>query len=265
MTTINFVYSRIGGAGKSFFTKVLCSLYDQENVKRILIDADERQDVAKLYKLGDAIKDIPDIYFRDAGNRDAYKADAIVDIAIEHQVDLIVNLPANCESSFNSWVTGSNLKGYEQLQIKKWVICTGISESLEMMQNSLDVHSQCMEHILVKNLGIGGNAVNWDGFEKELHKLSLKNALTINLPRLDLDTREMELIAKYPFLDLVQFSIKGNPEPKERSEDKLKLSAAGRLGGFLLEAFSNIKTAKIFVAKAQEKIKTNAVKADKSN
>jgi hypothetical protein len=261
MTTINFVYSRIGGAGKSFFAKVLCSLYDQENVKRILIDADERQDVAKLYQSGNAIKDIPDIYFRDAGNLDAYKADAIIDIAIEHQVDLIVNLPANCESSFNSWVTGSHLKGYEQFKVKKWVICTGISESLEMMQNSLAIHSQCMDHILVKNLGIGGNAVNWDKLEKELN--DLKHVLTIDLPRLDLDTREMELITKYPFLELVKFSASGNPEPKERSEDKLKLSAAGRLGGFLLAAFSNIKEAKIFTTKPQEKAKTSGAKADK--
>ncbi len=230
MNTIHFVGGNRGNIGKSFFTVLMCHLYQSNNRPFTLFDTDpHKKDVAAIYE------GITDVTF-DACNEimvnystDAIKVDGIYEQALEQ--DVIVNMPSDSHDELMFWLKQNGLDQTEflvgeNIQIYIWYLSNGDTTSLNLLKTLVEKHS-VFNTVLVKNKGIDHQWSDDGELDAELKKALKK------VPQLELDTmprgeREATFTANKAYADYLI-----DPKTNKLSANRLKTYLNKQSGKFL--------------------------------
>lgn len=185
---IHFVDGEKGGIGKSFFCRTLVDYCLYKGFDIHVVDADtSNPDVSRFY---------PEISTQLAFSQKeslVFEADQLCQLALSKPV--IVNLPAQIHLSVKEWMEKNYLLAPDDdlnLEIYKWFVCTGSSDSINLFLQSLaDYAGGAVKHVLVKNLAY---CQNWDFLSQDLG--------FVQAGGLDVPSLEIGVLAKYECIAL---------------------------------------------------------------
>jgi len=223
-----------GGVGKSFFTTMLVEYCLQRGIKFRLIDADDT--VPDIYNSYPTIAE--KINFGDDESQQQELDDLFVAAATEL---IIVNLPSRIKKRLEGWIDDGNIlrlaaSGIDgkSISLYRWFLCTGQTESVKALNDSLTTYGKKLPHILVKNEGMLTEQ-DWMQIEKdEAYKKMVKNVVgTVVLPKLSMS--ELARIAKQ----------KVSLGQARRDPNVLTLVSKSRFESYLRKVFQSIFCAMI--------------------
>jgi hypothetical protein len=166
---IHLVDGEKGGVGKSMLTRILVEFNQKYELLYTLIDGDfQNPDVQQRYPEHNA-----KIVALVEDEEKFFDIDIIFETAVETPV--IVNLPARVYSIINKWIDEANLtspdfKEQSGVDVCKWFICGGTTDSIEMFIDSFNYFEGQLNHIFVRNFGV---CKDWSHVQshKEMNKL----------------------------------------------------------------------------------------------
>ncbi|PNW36519.1 UNVERIFIED_CONTAM: hypothetical protein BEN50_02040 [Euhalothece sp. KZN 001] len=223
-----------GGVGKSFFTTMLVEYCLQRGIKFRLIDADDT--VPDIYNSYPTIAE--KINFGDDESQQQELDDLFVAASTEL---IIVNLPSRIKKRLEGWIDDGNIlrlaaSGIDgkSISLYRWFLCTGQTESVKALNDSLTTYGKKLPHILVKNEGMLTEQ-DWMQIEKdEAYKKMVKNVVgTVVLPKLSMS--ELARIAKQ----------KVSLGQARRDPNVLTLVSKSRFESYLRKVFQSIFCAMI--------------------
>ena len=223
-----------GGVGKSFFATMLVEYCLQRGIKFRLIDADDT--VPDIYNSYPTLAE--KINFGDDESQQQELDDLFVAAAKEL---IIVNLPSRIKKRLEGWIDDGNIlklaaSGIDgkPINIYRWFLCTGQTESVKALSDSLTTYGKNLPHILVKNEGMLTEQ-DWMQIEKdEAYKKMVKNVVgTVVLPKLSMS--ELARIAKQ----------KVSLGQARRDPNVLTLVSKSRFESYLRKVFQSIYCAMI--------------------
>ena len=223
-----------GGVGKSFFTTMLVEYCLQRGIKFRLIDADDT--VPDIYNSYPTIAE--KINFGDDESQQQELDDLFVAASTEL---IIVNLPSRIKKRLEGWIDDGNIlrlaaSGIDgkSISLYRWFLCTGQTESVKALNDSLTAYGKKLPHILVKNEGMLTEQ-DWMQIEKdEAYKKMVKNVVgTVVLPKLSMS--ELARIAKQ----------KVSLGQARRDPNVLTLVSKSRFESYLRKVFQSIFCAMI--------------------
>jgi hypothetical protein len=228
MPNIHLIDGEKGGIGKSMFCRVLAEYCQHQTIEFALIDTDRTNpDVGKVYSPKTAPGE--QTFFSEKEENDA-KVDIIFETALSKMV--LVNLPAQIFPVVTDWIERNELLTLGQecgVQLYKWFVCTGETDSVDLFLESLKHFENRLPHILVRNLGASG--AKWETSATELELLerviSKYRILTIDLPKLPPLERDY---------------IKKNHCSFAEASKHLKLMSKQRISIFLNKAYAAIES-----------------------
>lgn len=220
---IDLIDGEKGGVGKSFFCKVYLQYLIDNDRSFVAFETDKSNpDVKNIY---------PDhckfAYFSE-NEKKAGVADRIFESGISSNV--LVNLPSQVKSAFQTWFIVNNLYALGQehhIAFRKWFVSSGEYDSIHLFLESLELYGEQIEHILVRNFGL---CEEWEQVEQDkslkaaIQKYSVK---VINLPKLVYSERW--------FINKHQLSFSA-----ARNHDKLGIMGKQRIVKFLELAYAEI-------------------------
>ncbi|AFZ22065.1 hypothetical protein [Allocoleopsis franciscana] len=184
-----------GGVGKSMMCRVLVHYYLTHQIDFKLFEADQsNRDIERIYSKATTCADVK---FTEAEER-VNEVDKIFEAALEKSV--IVNLPGGMFELVNDWISRNDLLTLcpqNQIQLVKWFVSNGKSDSLQFFRESVEKYKDNLSeivHVLVCNEGLHKN------WQELLNSAEMKSILetykipTITLPKLSL--QELALIDK---------------------------------------------------------------------
>jgi len=156
-----------GGVGKSFFTTMMVEYCLYNEVPFRLIEADETTpDIKKAYpNLAEEIK---------FGNEEGEMKN-LDDLLTESEyIVTLVNLPSRIKTRLDYWMERSEVleivNDTEGLEIYKWFVITGQTESMAALKESLKQygtsHKLSIPHVIIKNQGMLMES-DWEELEKK--------------------------------------------------------------------------------------------------
>ncbi len=149
MSTIHFIGGEKGGVGKSVMSRALSQYMLDNNLLYAGFDADQSHNtLARFY---------PE--FTQAINIDNYEgADQIVEKAVEEDVSIVVDLPAQSERFLNKWMDDNDVASLcEEMNVNcvYWYVVDDGIDSAGLAAKFLKRFSGRLPTVLVKNLGRG--------------------------------------------------------------------------------------------------------------
>lgn len=171
-----------GGVGKSFFARTLVQFCLDHQLPFVAFDTDRSNpDLHRLY--GKAVKVQLGIFSE--GQKYEDSANQIYNTATTHRT--ICNLPAQVMPSLKAWFSNNDLldlAAEDGVQFVHWFVSDGGFDSTNLLQRSLNYFGSAVGHIVVQNIGTGGE--DWSGFgeESDLNDLLTQYKVPIiQLPR----------------------------------------------------------------------------------
>ncbi|TGD75154.1 mobilization protein MobD [Mangrovimicrobium sediminis] len=151
MSNIHFVGGEKGGVGKSVFSRLLSQYFLDHSQTYLGLDADQSH--------GTLTRFYPE--FTRAINLDTFSSiDQIMESALEEELQVIVDLPAQSERFLERWLEESGvLELCEETGtgFTYWYVIDDGLDSAQLLQKFLGKHATNMPCVVVQNLGCGSN------------------------------------------------------------------------------------------------------------
>ena len=178
---IEWIGGEKGGCGKSFLCRTIAQYFDDHKIPYKLFDTDRANpDLGRIYRdrgcrfavLSEAEKheDSPNVIFNAASTG-----------------RVMVNLPAQSFVPLKKWVEERDvfeLAKEEGIAFRFWFVTDGGFDSLKLLSQTLNYFADNVAHVVVRNVGRGGD--DWSHLEddKQLQAILKKyKASIIDLPR----------------------------------------------------------------------------------
>lgn len=177
MIRIHFVGGEKGGVGKSVLARILAQYHLDRNKPFSAFDGDLSHGALVRY-YGDYAKAI------DVSSFDS--ADQIVEVAAEQGCDVIVDLAAQSARSIDRWMQESGLVELAEeigVTVTLWHVMDDGSDSVRLLEKTLDTYGAGPEYVLVRNHGRGSDFSLFDQSAAKTKAASF-GAKTIDLPQL---------------------------------------------------------------------------------
>lgn len=177
MIRIHFVGGEKGGVGKSVLSRVLAQYYIDNNKPFTAFDGDLSHGALIRY-YGDYAKAV------DISNFES--ADQIAEVTAELGCDVIVDLAAQSSRNIDRWMSESGLVDLAEelgMLVTMWHVMDDGSDSVRLLEKTLETYGVGPEYILVRNHGRGKDFALFNESDAKLKADSL-GAKTIDLPQL---------------------------------------------------------------------------------
>jgi len=222
MPTIHLIDGEKGGVGKSLVARTMIQYCLDKNIAMTAVETDRSNpDVSGIYK------GLCQLALFSEDDRQANKADRIFELAVEKPV--IVNLAAQAHRAVKDWIEKNNLLEIApeyKVKFRKWFVCNGGYDSVNLFTQSLNSYDSRMHHVLVRNWGVCDEwtQVEEDDTLKKLikkqrfdvmnfPKLAYKEGYIINQKRLRFDEarlyKQFGIIGKQRVVNFLKESYKG--------------------------------------------------------
>ncbi|MDO6514416.1 mobilization protein MobD [Neptuniibacter sp. 2_MG-2023] len=228
MSTIHFVGGEKGGVGKSVLSRTLSQYFLDNDLAYIGLDADQSHPTLTRYYDG---------YTRPI-NLDLFESiDTIMEIAMEQDVHLLIDLPAQSQRFLERWFEESDvlsLCSEVGIDLVYWYTVDGGPDSINLLDRFLAKYSSQLNCIVVKNYGCGND---FSGIEALAHF----NADPLKVPVL----RQMSLPALHEStinkIDKLGLSFWGAINVKDSESKHLSLMERQRSKVWLKKSHAAIK------------------------
>lgn len=151
MSTIHFIGGEKGGVGKSVFSRLLSQYFLDNNLLYAGFDADQSHDTLTRF--------YPE--FTQPVNLDKFEsADRIVETALENDVNVVVDLPAQSERFLKHWMDANDVGALcEETGVKCyfWYVVDDGMDSARLASAFLERYQSELPCVLVRNFGRGGD------------------------------------------------------------------------------------------------------------
>lgn len=229
---IHLVDGEKGGVGKSMFTRVLVEFNQKYDLLYTLIDGDfKNPDVQQRYpEYGAQVVALVE------DEEKFFDIDIIFETALETPV--IVNLPARVYSIINKWIDEADLispdfKEKSGIDICKWFLCGGTTDSIEMFIDSFNHFEGQLKHVLVRNFGVCRDWSHMQGHQEILKLIQKHHIAIVDFPQLS--SRERK------FIDTKRLSFQ-----QAMQHPDFHLISQQRLHTFLAESYNLIENVGLF-------------------
>lgn len=219
MSTIHFVGGEKGGVGKSVLSRLISQYFLDHNLLYAGLDADQSHNtLARFY---------PE--FTSAINLDDYEsADKIVETAVESDINVVVDLPAQSERFLSQWMDDNDVTAlFDDLGIQfyYWYVVDDGRDSAKLVTNFLSRYAGKIPCTLVRNFGRG---TDFSVLDEALSGAGLQPNAVIDLPQLHAQTmRHIDgLDLNFWSAGHLATSDKGNLSLMERQRCKVWMAKA---------------------------------------
>jgi hypothetical protein len=189
MSSIHFIGGEKGGIGKSVVSRLISQYCIDNNYQYAGMDADQSHStLARFY---------PE--FTKTINLDEFEsADSIIETALESNVNVIVDLPAQSERFLNRWMDDNDVEELlEEYDINcvYWYVVDDGMDSASLVSKFLKRYTGRLPCVLIKNFGRGKD---FSALDAELHKVlvsaAVKPTSIVEIP--DLHSNTMHKVDK---------------------------------------------------------------------
>lgn len=231
MATLHFIGGEKGGTGKSLVTSTITQYHLDRRIKFALFDADRHNpDVKRAYgKVGcqEAILSEKEKY--------EDKADSLYSEAKKKTT--IVNLPPNVGIPLKDWLEENDLFEIAEedgVKFTHWFICSGVYNSVKLLDEYLTYFKRNLNHVLVKNWGLSDE---WDILEGDNSLMSKIQDYQVKI----IDFPELIGAKTRNFIEAKNLTLGA-----AREEQELNLFEHLRIRAFLDEAYQRFDDAEVF-------------------
>ena len=177
MTRINFVGGEKGGVGKSVLSRVLAQYHIDNSLPFSAFDGDLSHGALVRY-YGEFTTAV------DINNFE--NADQMLEASVESGSNVIVDLAAQSSKRIDHWMSESGvieLANELGVTVTLWHVMDDGSDSVRLLEKTLNTYGNSVEHIIVRNHGRGKDFLLFDESEAKLRAESY-GAKIIDLPAL---------------------------------------------------------------------------------
>jgi hypothetical protein len=185
---IHLVDGEKGGVGKTVFSRALLQWFLDHEIPVWGVEADSSNlDLLSTYGK-DRVK--PVVLTED--EKLSLRTDKLFQFAIERA--LVVNLPSRSYKPLTHWLEKNEIieMGKETgVGLVRWFVSNGTHESVNSLKQNLITWGDRIPHVLVRNLYMRDD---WSGLENQSELMDLLKkfrVLTIDMPKLDYDERDI--------------------------------------------------------------------------
>ncbi len=232
MSSIHFIGGEKGGVGKSVVSRLL-SQYFIDNARTYLgLDADQSH--------GTLTRFYPE--FTRSIVLDTFEStDQIMESALEDELQVVVDLPAQSERFLERWLEESGvLELCEETGTRfyYWYVVDDGRDSAELLQRFMNKYGSGLDSIVVKNYGCGGNFSAAD----KVIQAAAASTREANLPALHAETMRK--------IDNLSFSFWAAQTLKDDTAEHLSLMERQRARIWLKKAYQELD--QVFASLHQE-------------
>ncbi len=225
MSSIHFIGGEKGGVGKSVFSRLLSQYFLDTAQTYLGLDADQSHNtLARFY---------PE--FTRPIVLDSFEStDQIMESALEEELQIVVDLPAQSERFLERWLEESGvLELCEETDTRfyYWYVVDDGVDSARLLQRFLTRYSSIMQCVVVKNQGCGKNFQAVDA----LIQGNASPVTTITLPGLHAETMHR--------IDDLSFSFWAAQNLKDDGAEHLSLMERQRARVWLKKAYAALEQA----------------------
>ncbi|WP_276667115.1 mobilization protein MobD [Thalassolituus oleivorans] len=224
MSTIHFVGGEKGGVGKSVVSRLLSQYCLDNKMMYAGLDADQSHSTLSRF--------YPE--YTQAIDLDHFEsADRIMELAIEQDVQVVVDLPAQSERFLNRWMEENGVAEMcEEMNVRcvYWYIIDDGMDSAGLLKGFLQRHGGSMPCAVVKNMGRG---LDFGPADQSIAQVQLPPGSELNILTLPvLHTATMRKI------DELNFSFWGAEHFADASQPHLTLMERQRTRVWVKKAFA---------------------------
>jgi len=228
MSTIHFIGGEKGGVGKSVFARLLSQYFIDNNLPYIGIDADRSHaTLTRSYE-----------EFTQSVDLDRFEStDRIMELALENDVNILVDLPAQSERFLDRWLEENDVLGMcDEMQIKVvyWYLVDDGKDSAELLKKFLPKYRNALTCTVIKNEGRGSEFSAVDKIIAELSQTDGSDIKHAVLPALHAPTMHK--------IDTFNFSFWGAANFKESGAEHLNLMERQRTKVWTRKAYGVLDT-----------------------
>lgn len=167
MKTIHLVGGEKGGVGKSVLSRLLAQYCLDHHLPFIALDADQSHaTLSRSY--GD--------YTRELNLEHFESADQIIEVAVEEDVNVTIDLPAQSERLLDRWIDENGVLALCQelgLKFMVWYVVDDGPDSANLLEKFLGKYAQQVNCVVVKNLGRGADFMRVDQILQEYQSVAV--------------------------------------------------------------------------------------------
>lgn len=227
MSTIHVIGGEKGGVGKSVCARLLSQYFLDGGKKYLGLDADQSHaTLSRFY--GD---------FTQSVHLDEFESsDAIIEAAVEEDINILLDLPAQSERFLDRWLEESGVLQLCQdmgIPLAYWYIIDDGADSADLLENFLEKYSGKLHCIVVKNLGRGSN---FEGIDQLITNLGINTGvIATQLPALHPATMNR--------IDKLSFSFWGAQNIRSSDSPHLSLMERQRTKVWINKAYAALQDA----------------------
>ncbi|WP_345970993.1 hypothetical protein WCX72_03990 [Sulfurimonas sp. HSL1-6] len=202
MSMIHFIGGEKGGVGKSVFARLLSQYFIDNDVAFVGLDADRSH--ASLTRYYEQFTDAIDLDFFES-------SDKIMELALEKDINVLVDLPAQSERFLDRWIEENDVLGMCEetgIEIVYWYLVDGGKDSVQLLKKFLPKYSVVMTCAVVKNEGRGSDFSEVDDVIASVSSEANGTLKEVVLPALHAPT--MQKIDKHTFSFWAAANLKEN-------------------------------------------------------
>jgi len=177
MARIHLVGGEKGGVGKSVLARILAQYCIDKSLPFKAYDGDLSHGALMRY-YGD---------FSEAVDlRNFESIDRIVEDAVERDLDIIVDLPAQASFGLDKWIEDSGIVDFSKelgIILTLWHVMDDGTDSVRLLNRTLETYGAGPDYIIVRNYGRGGDFSLFDTSEERAQAETM-GAKTMDLPGL---------------------------------------------------------------------------------
>jgi len=224
MSTIHFIGGEKGGVGKSVFSRLLSQYFLDNNMHYAGFDADQSHDTLTRF--------YPE--FTQPVNLDKFEsADRIVETALESDVNVVVDLPAQSERFLKRWMEDNDVNELcndTGVKCYFWYVVDDGMDSARLSTAFLKEYGGVLPCVLVRNYGRGGD---FSTLSKALTQAGVEPAGDISINELHDGTMRK--------IDKLNLNFWAAANVTERPEGVLSLMERQRTRVWCRKAYSEIE------------------------
>ena len=177
MTSLHLIGGEKGGVGKSVLSRILTQYHIDKKIPFKTFDGDLSH--GALMRYYGEFTDPVDL-------RNFESIDGIIEEAAESGRHVIVDLPAQASFAIDRWIAETGLVEFSKdigITLTLWHVLDDGSDSVRLLEKTLDTYGDGPNYVLVRNLGRGSDFSFFDQSEAKAKAKSL-GASVIDLPAL---------------------------------------------------------------------------------
>ncbi|MDY6955315.1 MAG: mobilization protein MobD [Pseudomonadota bacterium] len=151
MSMIHFVGGEKGGVGKSVMARLLSQYFLDKGQAHTGLDADRSHTTLSRY-YADFTQPVDLERFEDA--------DRIMEAALDGERAVLIDLPAQSQRLLQRWIEDNDVLSLcdeMQIPVVYWYLVDDSVDSVQLIEQFLDVHGEKLRCVAVKNLGRGSD------------------------------------------------------------------------------------------------------------